>query len=122
MKTLVACSAVALFCLLLLLTVRSALAQGPDYYCFGPYNSCSTVTCQTATGSCPDVPTLNYVALDLAQNQMVTSCEEGSSEDCQYTQHANACTYTYWLVKSFSNVCSNSCGSSNKVENVCQLP
>jgi len=122
MKTLVACSVTALLCFFLLVLIPIALAQGSDYYCMGPFNNCPTVTCQTASGSCPDVPTVNYVALDLAQNQMVTACHEGMPKNCQYTQQANACTYTYWTVKSFSNMCSNSCGSSNMVQDVCQLP
>ena len=81
MKAIVTRSVTGLFCLFVVL-IPVALAQGPDWYCTGPYSLCSTIACQPATGSCPDVPTLNYVAIDLDQTQMVTVCDYGEPEDC----------------------------------------
>jgi hypothetical protein len=119
MKALVASSVAVVFCLLVL--VPSALAQGENYYCVGPFNICYTYPCAAATGTCPDYD-MPYAGESVTTNQMTTTCDYGQPKDCMATMQVKACTTIYYQNRSHLGVCSTQCGIDNLVALVCQLP
>jgi hypothetical protein len=118
MKPLVAFSVAALFCLLAL--IQNAVAQ-TTYSCVGSFNICPALTCNPASGDCPDVPTISYVAFDESLNQLTTTCA-GSAGPCSANQQVNACLFNYWTTRNIMGVCSNTCGTDYEVALCCQLP
>ncbi len=94
-----------LLCLLALIGIGRAFAQGEGYVCDGPYNYFAAVQCVASSGTCADTG-FAYQGFDLDPDMQATFCAPGSGT-CNYTEDIHACIYYYWATRNYLGVCSS---------------